>query len=104
MDGALGDALPILMRKLFEQLIILHQQRPARACRERILVVGNRIAGGRGHDFRFIGHDDICVPVICAPIQSPIQRLLKYLFPVVMIGNTYGNASASLCGRRGAHG
>ena len=31
MDGALGDALAILMRELLDQLIVLQEDRPARA-------------------------------------------------------------------------
>jgi hypothetical protein len=41
------------MRSRFEQLIILHQQRAARAGRERVLVVGNGIAAGGRH----LAHD-----------------------------------------------
>jgi hypothetical protein len=35
-------------------------------------------------------------------ILAPSQLLLKYLFPVIIIGIAYGNATASLRGRRGA--
>ncbi len=42
---ALGDALAVLVRQLFDQLIVLHQQRAERAGGQRVLVVGNRCAG-----------------------------------------------------------
>ena len=44
MDGAFGNALTILVYESFEQLIILHQQRAARACGDGVLVVSDRIA------------------------------------------------------------
>ena len=47
MHHPLGDALAVLMRQLFEQLVVLHQHRTARAGGFAVLVVGNRRAGGR---------------------------------------------------------
>ena len=42
MDDTFGDAFAILVCQLFEQLIILEQQRTARACAQAVLVIGNR--------------------------------------------------------------
>ena len=44
----LGDALAVLVGELLDQLVVLHQQRPARAGGHRILVVGDGGAGGGG--------------------------------------------------------
>ena len=44
VDGALGNALTVLVRELFEQLIVLHQQRAARSGGDGVLVVGDGIA------------------------------------------------------------
>jgi len=41
VDGALGNALAVLVGELFEQLIILHQERAARAGGDGVLVVGD---------------------------------------------------------------
>jgi hypothetical protein len=49
MDDTFGDAFAILVRQLFEQLIILEQQRPARACAQAVLVIGNRRTRARRH-------------------------------------------------------
>ncbi len=67
VHGALGNALAVLMREFFEQVEILHQQRAARACGKRILVVGDgRAARGR-HD-GFIGH--ACFLLFLGSIQN----------------------------------
>ena len=55
MDGALGNALAVLMRQLLEELIILHQDRAAGPGGERILVVCQRVAGCRRED-GLVGH------------------------------------------------
>jgi hypothetical protein len=49
MDDAFGDAFAILVRQLFEQLIILEQQRSARTCAQTVLVIGNRRTRARRH-------------------------------------------------------
>src|SRR6266436_866148 len=41
--------------------------------------------------------------IFVAPNEPPQELLLKYLFPVIMIGIAYGNASASIRGGSGAH-
>ena len=51
MDGALRDALAVLMR---DQLVVLEQHRPARTGGDGILIVGDRRAGGG--QGRFLGH------------------------------------------------
>ena len=51
------------------QLIILHQDRAARAGGHRILVVGQRSAGGGGENvFGFVGHVDLPVGLGIEPI------------------------------------
>ncbi len=56
MHGALGDALTVLVRKLLKQLIVLQQNGPARAGRDGVLVVRDRIAGRGGKGGAF-AHD-----------------------------------------------
>src|SRR5439155_26228085 len=48
MHRTFRNALAVLVRELLDQLIVLHQQRAARTRGERILVVGDRIAGAGG--------------------------------------------------------
>ncbi len=45
---AFGNALAVLVRKLLDQLIILHQQGTAGARAEGVLVIRNRITGAGG--------------------------------------------------------
>jgi hypothetical protein len=53
MDGALGDALAVLMGELLDELIVLQQDGPAGAGGGRILVVTDAIARGRGQGWAF---------------------------------------------------
>ena len=46
VDDALGNALAVKMRVLFEQLPVLNQQRTALSDGQRVLVVAHRYAGG----------------------------------------------------------
>ena len=48
MDGAFGDALPVLVGQFFDQLVILQQDRPARPGGHRVLIVGYRRACAGG--------------------------------------------------------
>ncbi|MCY1384847.1 hypothetical protein D9M69_731490 [compost metagenome] len=57
MHHALGNTLAILVRQLFEQLVVLQQHRAARTCRLDILVIGNRRARARGHAW-LVDHGD----------------------------------------------
>lgn len=52
VHDALGDALAVEMGVLLEKLPILHQQRPARAGGQAVLVVADRDAGGGGQGRR----------------------------------------------------
>jgi len=56
VDSALRNALAILVSELFQQLIILHQERSARTGGDGVLVVGDRIAARCSHDFDFFSH------------------------------------------------
>jgi hypothetical protein len=56
MHGSLRDALAVLMRELFDELIILQQNRPSRPCRDGVLIVGDGIAGA-GSECRAFGHE-----------------------------------------------
>ena len=51
MNNALGNALTVLVRELFEQLIILKQQRAACAGGQRVLIIGD----GRASRSRELG-------------------------------------------------
>ena len=42
MDGALG----ILVRQLFDQMVILQRNGPIGVCRDRVLIIADGIAGG----------------------------------------------------------
>ena len=55
VHGALGNAFAVLVRELLDELIILHEKRAARTSGDRVLVVGDRRAGGGGQDWTF-GH------------------------------------------------
>jgi hypothetical protein len=53
VHDALGDPLAVEARELLEQVLVLEQQRAARACALRVLVVGDRSAGFRA---KRLGH------------------------------------------------
>ena len=50
MDDALGDAFPVLVGQLLEQLIVLHQHGAARASGDAVLIIRNGGAAGRRQD------------------------------------------------------
>ena len=50
VDGALGNALTVLVRQLLDQLVVLQQERPALARRQRVLIVGHRGTRRGGQD------------------------------------------------------
>jgi len=52
---SLGNAFAILMRQLFDELVVLEQDRASRAGGQGVLIVGNRGAC-RGGQF-CVGHD-----------------------------------------------
>ncbi len=56
MHNTLGDPLPIEMRMLFKKLPVLNEKRPARTCRQTVLIVADRDAGIGGHAFGCISH------------------------------------------------
>ncbi len=56
VNGALGNALAILVRQLFDQLIVLQQNGAAFSGGQGVLVVGNRRTGGSGEG-GLVGHD-----------------------------------------------
>ena len=58
VDDALGNPLAILVRQLFEQVMVLQKHRAAGTSRLGILVVADRHAGAGGE---FFGHD---VPLV----------------------------------------
>ena len=60
MNHALRDALPVLVRELLDQLVILEQQRAARAGRQAVLVIGDRRTCRGGHG-RFCHSRPHCV-------------------------------------------
>lgn len=51
MNHPLRDAFTVLMRQLLEQVIILHQHRPARTGGKRVLIIRNGISSSRGKSF-----------------------------------------------------
>src|SRR5690606_26975213 len=55
MHGTLGDALTVLVSKLFDELIILQQDWPALTGGQGVLVIRNRSTSGSRHR-RFISH------------------------------------------------
>jgi hypothetical protein len=55
MDDALGNALAVEARQLFDQMMVLQQQRAVGACALRTLIVGNRRAVFVGQN-GLIGH------------------------------------------------
>ena len=59
----LGNALAVLMGELFDELVVLQQDRPAFSGREGVLVVGHRRAGAGGHyGALFLGHAALLSP------------------------------------------
>ena len=60
VDGAIGDPLAIEMRQLFQQLVVLHEDRPVRPRGQSVLVAGDGRAAGRGQRFVFV-HDGVSV-------------------------------------------
>ncbi len=56
VHDALGDAFAVLVGQLLDELVVLHQHRTARACRNRILVIRNGGASAGCH-CRFVGHE-----------------------------------------------
>ena len=51
VDDALGDALAVEVSHFFDEPVVLHEDRPARAGGEGVLVVGDGRAG-RGRELR----------------------------------------------------
>ena len=49
MHDPFRDPFPVLVRQLFDELVVLHQHRPARSGGQAVLVVRHRIAAGGGH-------------------------------------------------------
>jgi glucan phosphoethanolaminetransferase (alkaline phosphatase superfamily) len=95
VDSALRNALAILVSELFQQLIILHQERFARTGGDEVLVVGDRIAPVVVMISIFLAINLLSF----WPIRTHLELLLKYYFPLDTIGVAYGNAPASIrCG------
>jgi hypothetical protein len=69
------------MGKLFDQLIILQQQRAARPCRNGVLIVGNGIATGGGHYSLFAVHG--CPPLLFDFFTRSFLRMKKKLSTVL---------------------
>src|SRR5216684_6811146 len=86
VDGALGNALAILMCEFFKELVVLHQERSARTGGNGVLVVRDGISRRSGHELGFVDHR----LNLRSPNKPPRELLLKYLFPVIMIGIAYG--------------
>ena len=59
MHHALGDALAVQVRQLLDQLVVLHQQRAARAGGQRILVVRHRGTGVGGQGLAILAHGGV---------------------------------------------
>jgi hypothetical protein len=94
LDGAFGDALAILVREFFEQLIILRQQRPARAGRKGVLIVGNEIAAGGRQGLRFMGHKKIWF----GRLKRFSGGVMKNHYPTFStIGDVHENTTRPLC-------
>ena len=55
VDHALGNAFPVEMRQLFQQVHVLHERRPAWSGGGGVLIVSDRCAKSRGIRF-FVGH------------------------------------------------
>ncbi len=56
VDGALGNALAILMCEFFKELVVLHQERSARTGCNGVLVVRDGISRRSGHELGFVDH------------------------------------------------
>ncbi len=97
VNGAFRNALAVLVRKLLYQLVILHKQRTPRTRRQRILVIGDGGAGGRG-EFRGIGH----VIVLPGGNQRDL-RSEKFNIPIESSGNSYKAILSTRLPARGAH-
>ncbi len=79
MHGALGNALAVLVRQLFEQLVILQQQRPARA-------------GGMEFWLSAIG-----APAVVVRVFLPVVSCVMGLAPRVVRLRGQGNAGGLEC-------
>src|SRR6202011_2753008 len=78
MDGALWDALAVLVGEFFEQLIVLHQQGPPRACGYGVLVVCERVSAGGRDDFRCAGHKLVLVLSHSSSAKDIVEILVSF--------------------------
>jgi hypothetical protein len=67
MDDTLRHALPVEVRHLLHEIVVLQQDRSVRADSKRVLVAGGGDTGIGGRDNRCIGHR-------VAPCVSVVRR------------------------------
>ena len=76
VHDALGDALAVEVRQLLHQVHVPRQDRPARPCGQRVLIVIHTRPGGERQLLRFVGHGlapcrKVSRPVPLPPFESP---------------------------------
>lgn len=90
MDNALGYALAVEGRHLFEQLIILHEQWTARTGGQRVLVIADGIAMRRGQLF----------PLFHVSLLLGLDRIGLRVVNLLPIGIPTDNRIPRVIGRR----